>query len=55
MKYKKALLNQGELGELFDATSHEVGRWLIKCGLRCEFTKQPTKKAIEEKLLWSVR
>lgn len=36
-------LNQGQIGELFAATSHEVGRWLDAIGLRSG--GRPTSKA----------
>ena len=34
-----------EIGKRFDATSHEVGRWLTELGLRTKF-KEPSQEAI---------
>lgn len=38
-------VNQTQLGELFDATSHEIGRWLDAIGLRSG--GRPTRRAFE--------
>lgn len=40
-------LSQTELGKLFGATSHEVGKWLLDIGLRNEWMK-PSKRAFDE-------
>lgn len=40
-------LSQTDLGKLFNATSHEIGKWLVECGLRNQF-KKPTKRAFDE-------
>ncbi len=50
MKFKYKLLTQTQLGLLFGATSHEVGKWLVQCGLRDAKTKRPTATAHNEKL-----
>ncbi len=47
MKFKKQLLNQSELGEIFGVTSHEMGRWLTDLGLRCDAKRTVTRKAID--------
>ena len=36
-----------EIGKRFDATSHEIGRWLMEIGLRTKF-KEPSQQAIDE-------
>jgi hypothetical protein len=40
-------LSQTELGKLFGATSHEIGKWLLDIGLRNEW-KKPSKRAFDE-------
>jgi hypothetical protein len=40
-------LSQTEIGKLFGATSHEVGKWLFDIGLRNEW-KKPSKRAFDE-------
>ena len=43
-KYKSMTLTQ--IGELFGATSHDVGKWLVKLGLRTE-AKRPSSVAFD--------
>jgi hypothetical protein len=45
MIFKYKLLTQTQLGQLFGATSHEIGKWLVQCGLRNEKTKRPSTEA----------
>lgn len=45
MKIRYKYLTQTQLGTLFGATSHEVGRWLVEVGLRDPKTKKPTDNA----------
>lgn len=45
MKFNYRLLTQTQIGQLFGATSHDVGRWLVQCGLRNEKTKKPSIEA----------
>lgn len=40
-------LSQTELGKLFGATSHEIGKWLVNCGLRTDRNK-PSQRAFDE-------
>lgn len=40
-------VSQTELGKLFGATSHEVGKWLVACGLRND-RKRPSQRAFDE-------
>lgn len=42
-----AFLSQTDLGKLFGATSHEVGKWLVACGLRTR-DKKPSQQAFDE-------
>lgn len=48
MKFKTRLLTQTQLGKLFGATSHDVGKWLVHCGLKDSGTKKPTRQAHNE-------
>lgn len=48
MKFKLRLLNQTQLGKLFGATSHDIGKWLISCGLKDQSTGRPTREAHQE-------
>jgi hypothetical protein len=48
MKFKIRLLTQTQLGKLFGATSHDIGKWLIHCGLKDIETKRPTREAHNE-------
>ena len=34
MIYQKRFMNQTDLGRLFGVTSHVIGRWLTKAGLK---------------------
>ena len=45
MKIKYNYLTQTQLGSLFGATSHEIGRWLVELGLRDQKSKKPTNEA----------
>ena len=36
-----------EIGKRFDASSHDVGRWLTEIGLRTQF-KEPSREAISD-------
>jgi hypothetical protein len=45
VKIRYKYLTQTQLGSLFGATSHEVGRWLVEAGLRDPKTKKPTDAA----------
>jgi hypothetical protein len=47
MKLRYEYLNLGQLGEVFGTTSHQVGRWLTKIGLRYESAngKKPSRDA----------
>ena len=49
MKFKMRLLTQTQLGKLFGATSHDVGKWLVSCGLKDKGTRMPTREAHNEK------
>ena len=40
-------LSQTELGKLFGASSHDIGKWLVECGLRTD-RKKPSKRAFDE-------
>ena len=42
MKFKQKTMSQSQLGELFGASSHDIGRWLIEVGLRDPKTKKPS-------------
>jgi hypothetical protein len=48
MKFKERLLTQTQLGQLFGATSHDIGKWLVHCGLKDIETKRPTREAHNE-------
>lgn len=37
-------LSQTDLGKLFDASSHDIGKWLVECGLRTD--GKPTQRAL---------
>ena len=39
-----------ELGKSFGATSHQVGKWLVECGLRT-IDKIPSHRAFDEGLV----
>lgn len=45
MTYKQPLLNQQQLGRLFGASSHEIGRWLVEAGLKDTTTGKPSRDA----------
>jgi len=45
LKYKYPTLTQTQLGQLFGATSHQIGRWLADVGLRDE--NKPTPRAFD--------
>lgn len=45
MKIRYRYLTQTQLGSLFGASSHEVGRWLVEVGLRDPKAKKPTDTA----------
>ena len=47
MKLKYEYLSLGQLGEVFGATSHQVGRWMTQIGLRVESKKgkKPSRDA----------
>jgi len=45
MKFRYRLLMQSQLGQLFGVSSHEIGKWLVDCGLRDQRTKKPTAEA----------
>jgi hypothetical protein len=45
MRYKYKNLTQTQLGKLFGVSSHVVGEWLVKRGLRDSKTKRPTAEA----------
>jgi hypothetical protein len=45
VKIKYKCLTQTQLGSLFGASSHEVGKWLVEVGLRDKKTKKPTDAA----------
>ncbi len=45
MRYKYKNLTQTQLGKLFGVSSHAVGEWLLKCGLRDVKTKRPSAEA----------
>jgi hypothetical protein len=45
VKIKYKYLTQTQLGSLFGASSHEVGKWLVAVGLRDKKTKKPTDAA----------
>ena len=45
MKIKYQFLTQTQLGSLFGASSHEIGKWLTDVGLRDKKTKKPTNEA----------
>jgi hypothetical protein len=49
MTFKKRLLTQTQLGQLFGATSHDIGKWLVSCGLKDQGTRMPTREAHNEK------
>jgi hypothetical protein len=42
--YKHKIMTQSQIGRIFGTTSHEVGRWLVKVGLRTSQGK-PTATA----------
>jgi hypothetical protein len=46
-------LTQTQIGELFGASSHQVGRWLVEVGLRMA-DKQTSRKAIEEGFVMTI-
>lgn len=45
LKYKYTTLTQTQLGQLFGATSHQIGRWLADVGLRDD--NKPTPRAFD--------
>lgn len=45
MTYRKLTMNQTDLGRLFGVTSHVIGRWLTKAGLK---GVTPTPQAIRD-------
>lgn len=45
LKYKYPTMTQTQLGQLFGATSHEIGRWLTDVGLRDD--NRPTPRAFD--------
>ncbi len=45
MRFKYRNLTQTQIGQLFGVTSHVVGDWLAKLGLRDKTTKKPTREA----------
>ena len=48
MKFRMRLFTQTQLGKLFGATSHDVGKWLVSCGLKDKETRMPTREAHNE-------
>jgi hypothetical protein len=40
-------MSQTELGTFFNVSSHQIGKWLISCGLRTAY-KKPSPKAFNE-------
>ena len=42
----REFVTQTELGRLFGATSHVIGKWLVECGLRTE-TRKPSRTAFK--------
>ena len=48
MRFKHKNMTLTQLGQLFGGTSHDVGKWLLKLGLRDKKTKQPTWEAKNE-------
>ena len=47
MIFKHKTFSQKQLGELFGVSSHEIGKWLVKVGLRDEKSGKPTRDAHE--------
>lgn len=45
MRLKYTNLTQTQLGQLFGVSSHVIGDWLTKLGLRDKKTKKPTREA----------
>jgi hypothetical protein len=45
MKFKYQNFSQKQLGSLCGVSSHEIGKWLVKLGLRDEKTGKPTREA----------
>lgn len=45
MRFRYKLLTQSQLGVLFGVSSHVIGDWLTKLGLRDKTTKKPTREA----------
>lgn len=50
MKYKKEFMNMTEIGRLFGATGHQVGKWLKQLDLRTD-CGNPSKEAYNHKLI----
>lgn len=44
MKFRFEFLSLSQLGEVFGVSSHQVGKWLVKIGLRTE-TMRPSREA----------
>jgi len=40
-------MSQTELGQLYNVSSHKIGKWLMACGLRTS-EKKPSAKAFSE-------
>lgn len=45
MRFRCKTMSLSQLGELFGATSHDVGKWLVDVGLRNSETKKPSWEA----------